>query len=159
MITFDEYYKKNRNRISASGYTKSVARTMWYDNIDKVEKILSESVNGTDSFSGNNVFWRLDEPNPDIIKNGYYYMDIRKDYEHCINNPYNKPQNTYRVSKYKMEKKKGRYLKYDHTPGGVKETVHHKNTNTLDDRLSNLELFRGVHPSGGRDEDLKKLGL
>ncbi len=146
MITFEEYYKKNRSRVSASGFKKEQARKLWNDNIDKVEKILSETTKGTDTFSGNNVFWRLSPPKPNYKKGKYVYFDIRHDYDWCINNPYLKTQNTYRLHQYIMERSLGRYLQYDHTSGAKKETVHHINGDTTDNKLSNLELWSSVHP-------------
>ena len=157
MITFEEYYSKNRNKVSASGFKKEDARKLWNNNLDKVEKLLNEGIdiNATSTFSGNNIFWRLSPPKPDYLKDKYVYFDIRKSedvYNWCVNNPYNKKQNVYRRSKYIMEQKLGRYLQYDHK--GVKETVHHINGDTKDDRYSNLELWAGVHPQVVRVKDI-----
>ena len=159
MITFEEYYSKNRNKVSASGFKKEDARKLWNDNLDKVEKLLDEGIdiNATSTFSGNNIFWRLSPPKPNYLKGKYMYFDIKISedvYNWCVNNPYLKTQNVYRRSQYIMERKLGRYLQYDRTPGGVKETVHHINGDTTDDRLSNLELWTGVHPQGVRIKDI-----
>lgn len=159
MITFEEYYSKNRNKVSASGFKKEDARKLWNDNLDKVEKLLDEGIdiNATSTFSGNNIFWRLSPPKSNYLKGKYMYFDIRISedvYNWCVNNPYLKTQNMYRRSQYIMERKLGRYLQYDHTPGGVKETVHHVNGDTTDDRFSNLELWTGVHPQGVRAKDI-----
>tara|TARA_B100000287_G_C20407028_1_gene691990 strand:+ start:80 stop:571 length:492 start_codon:yes stop_codon:yes gene_type:complete len=157
MITFDEYYSKYRNKISASGFKKEDARKLWNDNLDKVEELLNKGIdmNATSTFSGNNIFWRLSPPKPDYSKDGYIYFDIRKSdeiYNWCVNNPHLKKQNVYRRSKYIVERKLGRYLHYDHT--GKKETVHHINGDKTDDRWSNLELWNGVHPQGVRAKDV-----
>ena len=42
MITFEEYYRKNSSSVNGSGFDETRARKLWNDNIDKVEKILSE---------------------------------------------------------------------------------------------------------------------
>ena len=159
MITFEEHYSKNRNKVSASGFKKEDARKLWDDNLDKVEKLLNEGIdiNATSTFSGNNIFWRLSPPKPEYQKGKYFYFDIRisdEVYNWCVNNPYLKTQNVYRRSQYIMERTLGRYLQYDHTPGCVKETVHHINGDTTDDRLSNLEHWTGVHPQGVRVKDI-----
>ena len=107
MITFEEYYSKNRNKVSASGFKKEDARKLWNDNLDKVEKLLDEGIdiNATSTFSGNNIFWRLSPPKPNYLKGKYMYFDIRISedvYNWCVNNPYLKTQNVYRRSQYIM---------------------------------------------------------
>ena len=163
MITFEEYYRKNSSSVNGSGFDEIRARKLWNDNIDKVEKILSEGKviigKGSKTFSGHNIFWRLSPPKPNYKKGKYIYIDIRKDYDHCVNNPYQVTSNVYRRSQYVMEKSIGRYLQYNHKKGGRKETVHHINGITTDDRLENLELWGTNHPQGIRISDKIKQSI
>ena len=80
-------------------------------------------------------------------KNGYIEIDIRKDFDFMSNNPNKVKRGRYLEHHYVMEKKLGRYLK-------PTESVHHKNLLRNDNRLQNLELWCGTHPSGARVEDL-----
>lgn len=52
-----------------------------------------------------------------------------------------------RRSRYVMAEHLGRPLADD-------ESVHHRNTRRDDDRLTNLELWTGSHPAGGRVADV-----
>lgn len=153
-MSFSIYYEKNKPAISASGYTIAQAKEHWEKNLADFNPKRSRGgykmgyePKYSSTYSGYNSFWVKKNPNsPKNTKQGYVEIDIREDFEWMANNPFIVKKNRYLEHRYIMEKEIGRYL----IPG---ETVHHKNMIKNDNRIENLELWSGNHPTGARVND------
>ena len=85
------------------------------------------------------------EAEPKLVDRGYVLIH-KPDHPSAMSNNY------IREHRYVMEEHLGRQLEST-------EQVHHKNGIRTDNRLENLELWTGSHPSGVRVEDLKEWAI